>query len=163
MAPLLRLLSICIGTPLVSRVAVGVALPGLGLGAVLAVRVIGVLGRRLVRPRLFDRVGGLFGFVGEAAFAFRDPGKFRRVLFQRVDATAAVDHFLAFVEQTFQVHLVPLRRGTEVKLSAAGCCALHCSPMTTPAGENAVLCASPAVVVIPVVVTEAVLKSTVVV
>jgi hypothetical protein len=78
MAPLLRLLSICIGTPLVSRVAVGVALAGLGLGAVLAVRVIGVLGRRLVRSRVFDRLGGLFGFVGEAAFAFRDLSASRR-------------------------------------------------------------------------------------
>src|ERR1700761_4479211 len=163
MAPLLRLLSICIRTPLVSRVAVGVALAGLGLGAVLAVRVIGVLGRRLVRPRLFDRRGRLFGFVGEAAFAFRDPGQFLRVLFQRVDAAALVDHFLAFVEQAFQVHLVPLRRGSKWKLSATTRGALHCSPMTTPAGHNAVLCASPAVVVVPVVVTEAVLKSTVVV
>jgi hypothetical protein len=50
-----------------------------------------------------------------------------------------------------------------MKLSAAARGALHCPAMTTPAGENAVLCASPAVVVIPVVVTEAVLKSTVVV
>src|SRR6201996_515857 len=148
MAPLLRLLSICIGTPLPSRVAVGVALLPFGL----------------VRPRLFDRLGRLFGFVGEAAFAFRDPGQFLRVLFQRIDATAVVDHFLAFVEQVFQVHRVPLRRGTEMKLSAAVRGALHCPAMTTPAGLNAVLCASPAVVVIPVVVTEAVLaKSTVVV
>src|ERR1700744_1322972 len=117
MAPLLRLLSICIGTALVSPVAVGVALARLGLGAVLAVGVVGVLGRRLVRPPLFDRRGGLFGFVGEAAFAFRDLGQFLRVLFQRVDATAVVDHFFAFVEQAFQIHLVPLRRGTERKLS----------------------------------------------
>jgi hypothetical protein len=50
-----------------------------------------------------------------------------------------------------------------MKLSATARGALHCPAMTTPAGENAVLCASPAVVVIPVVVTEAVLKSTVVV
>jgi len=53
---------------------------------------VALLGRRLirltilaggrVRPRLFHRRRGLFGFVGEAAFAFRDPGQFLRVLFQ---------------------------------------------------------------------------------
>ncbi|HEY0278179.1 MAG TPA: hypothetical protein VGC32_07915 [Solirubrobacterales bacterium] len=142
------------------------ALARLGLGAMFAVGVIGMLALRRVgsiRPRLLERRGGLFGFVGEAAFAFRDPGQFLRVLFQRVDATSVVDHFFAFVEQAFQVHLVPLRRGSGNKLSAAARRALHCSPMTTPAGKNAVLCASAAVVVVPVVVTEAVLKSTVVV
>src|ERR1700742_4302121 len=147
MAPLLRLLSICISPTLTSRLPVRVPL----------------LGGGLVGTRLFHRRGGLFGFVGEAAFAFRDLGQFLRVLFQRVDATAVVDHFFAFVEQAFQIHLVPLRRGTERKLSATARGALHCPAMTTRAGENAVLCASPAVVVIPVVVTEAVLKSTVVV
>jgi hypothetical protein len=66
----------------------------------------------LVSPRLFHRIGGLFGFVGEAPFAFRDPGEFLRVLFQRVDAAAVVDHLLAFVEQAFQVHLSPLLGAT---------------------------------------------------
>jgi hypothetical protein len=62
----------------------------------------------LVSARLFHRRRGLFGFVGEAAFAFRDPGQFLRVLFQRLDAAAVVDDFLAFVEQVLQIHVRPL-------------------------------------------------------
>jgi len=92
MAPLLRLLSNCVSPALISRLPVRVALLALGL----------------VRPRLLHRRRGLFGFVGEAAFAFRDPGEFLRVLFERVDAAAVVDHFFAFVEQFLQVHLSPL-------------------------------------------------------
>jgi hypothetical protein len=92
MAPLLRLLSICVSPALTSRLPVRVPLLALGL----------------VRPRLFHRGRGLFGFVGEAAFAFRDAGEFLRVLFERVDSAPIVDHFLAFVEQFLQVHLSPL-------------------------------------------------------
>jgi hypothetical protein len=66
----------------------------------------------LVSARLLHRRGGLFGFVGEASFAFRDPGQFLRILFQRVDTAAIVDHFLAFVEQVLQVHLGPLLGAT---------------------------------------------------
>jgi hypothetical protein len=59
---------------------------------------------RLVRPRLFDRRGGLLGFVAQAPFAFGDLGDFLRVGFQRVDAAAVIDDFFAFVEQAFQIH-----------------------------------------------------------
>jgi hypothetical protein len=69
----------------------------------------------LVSARLFHRRRGLFGFVGQAAFAFRDPGKFLRVLFQRVDTAAIVDDFLAFVEQVLQVHVRPLLGATLIK------------------------------------------------
>jgi hypothetical protein len=72
---------------------------------------VSLLALGLVSAGLFDRLGGLFGFVGQAAFAFRDPGQFLRVLFQRVDPTAVVDHFFAFVEQAFQVHLQILSSG----------------------------------------------------
>jgi hypothetical protein len=75
MAPLLRLLSICIGVALHSRVAVGVALLGVGLD-----RLSGLI--RLVPPGLFDRRGRSLRFVGEASFSFRDLGDFLRVLFQ---------------------------------------------------------------------------------
>jgi hypothetical protein len=67
---------------------------------------------RLVSPRVFDRFGGLFGFVGQAPFAFRDVGDFHRVLFQRLDPAAFVDDLLPFVEQAFQVHLGPLLGAT---------------------------------------------------
>jgi hypothetical protein len=67
----------------------------------------------LVSPRLFHRVGGLLGFVGEAAFLFGDPRQFLCILFQRVDAAAIVDHFFAFVEQAFQIHVNPLLGATD--------------------------------------------------
>jgi hypothetical protein len=69
----------------------------------------------LVSARLFDRRRGLFRLVGEAAFAFRDPGQFLCVLLQRVDPAAVVDHFLAFVEQVLQVHVRPLLVATVTK------------------------------------------------
>jgi hypothetical protein len=125
---------------------------------------------RLVSPRLFHRRGRLFGFVGQAAFAFRDVGDFLRVLLQRLDATAFVDDLLAFVEQVFQVHDVPLLGGhcgrghcEESRRIPTG--ALDCDAMAIQGGQNVVLYASPAVVVAIVgVVTEAELvKSSVVV
>jgi hypothetical protein len=76
MAPLLRLLSICIGVAPHSRVAVGVALLGVGLDRMLLFGLI-----RFVPPRLFDRRRRSLRFVGEAAFSFRDLGDFLRVLF----------------------------------------------------------------------------------
>jgi hypothetical protein len=109
---------------------------------------------------------GLFGFVGEAAFAFGDVRQFGRVLLQRLDAAAFVDHLLAFVEEVFQVHLDPSLGATPAELSATGRRALHSPPMAIQGGQNEVLCASPAFVVVAItgVVTEAVLvKSTVVV
>jgi hypothetical protein len=118
----------------------------------------------LVSPRLFHRRGRLFGFVGEAAFSFRDPRQFLCVLFQRVDAAALVDHLLAFVEQALQVHLSPLVGATVTKLTALARRALDSAAMAIQGGQNVVLCASPAVVVIVGVVTEAELvKSSVVV
>jgi hypothetical protein len=116
---------------------------------------------RLISPGIFDRGGGLFGFVGEAAFAFRDVGDFHRVLFQRVDATAIVDDFLAFVEQAFQVHLSPLFGATFPTIGRRGPGRYTAWPMATQGGQNVVLCASPAVV--GVVVIEAGLKTPVVV
>jgi hypothetical protein len=123
----------------------------------------------LVGPGLFHRLGGLFGFVGQAAFAFRDIGDFLGVLFQRLDAAAFVDHFLAFVEQAFQVHRVPLFGGTALNLGVFLPGALDCDAMAIRGGQNVrhfVPCASPAVVVALVgVVTEAELaiKSSVIV
>jgi hypothetical protein len=123
----------------------------------------------LVGPRLLHRLGRLFGFVAEAAFAFRDPGQFLGVLFQRVDAAAVVDHFLTFVEQAFQVHRVPLLGGAPTNLGASLPGALDCDAMAIRGGQNVrhlVPCASPAVVVAVVgVVTEAELaiKSSVIV
>jgi hypothetical protein len=120
----------------------------------------------LVSTRVLHRRRGLFGFVGEAAFAFGDVRQFGRVLLQRLDAAAFVNHLLAFVEELFQVHLDPSLGATASELSATGRGALHSSPMSTLAAKNAALCASPAVVVVAItgVVTEAVLvKSTVVV
>jgi hypothetical protein len=171
MAPLLRLLSICIGVALLGSVPIRVPL----------------LWLRLVRPRIFDRRGRLFGFVGQAAFAFGDPGHFLRILFQRLDAAAFVDDFFAFVEQAFQIQDIPLlggvgrsgRRGRWERAVSAGASrrnlpaslprALDCNAMSIPGGQNVqhlAPCASPAIVdvVIIGVVTEAVLaKSTVVV
>jgi hypothetical protein len=69
---------------------------------------VALLAGGLVRPRLLHRRRGIFGFVAEAAFAFGDVGQFLRVLLQRVDTPAVVDHFLAFVEQFLEVHLDPL-------------------------------------------------------
>jgi hypothetical protein len=133
---------------------------------------------RLVRPRVFDRRGRLFGFVGQAAFPFRDLGDFLRVLFERLDTAAFVDDFFAFVEQAFQIHDIPLLGGAANRgaisapgknLRASPPRALHCGGMFI-AGEQNVQhlapCASPAIVDVVVigVVTEAVLaKSTVVV
>jgi hypothetical protein len=148
MAPLLRLLSICISPTLLSRLPVRVPLLSLGL----------------VRPGLFHRRGRLFGFVGEAAFAFRDPGQFLRVLFQRVDTAAVVDHFFAFVEQALQVHLKSSPRGNlDQKLTAPAQRALHCLPMAIQGGQNVVLCASPAVVVVAVITEAELVKSSVLV
>jgi hypothetical protein len=127
---------------------------------------VSLLALGLVSPRLFHRLGRLFGFVGEAAFAFRDARQFLRVLFQRVDAAAFVDHLLAFVEQALQVHLSPLVGATDTKLTATARGALDCVAMAIQGGQNVVLCASPAVVVVAIVgvVTEAeLLKSSVVV
>jgi len=129
-----------------------VALLARGLGGV------GFLARRLVRPRLFHRRRGLFGFVGEAAFAFRDVGQFLGVLFQRIDAAAIVDHLLSFVEQAFQVHLRSSPWGNrDQKLTATAQSALHSDAMAIQGGQNVALCASPAnvVVVAGVVVIEA--------
>jgi hypothetical protein len=117
----------------------------------------------LVRPRLLDRLSGLFGLVGQAAFAFRDPRQFLRVLFQRVDAAAVVDHFPAFVEQAFQVHLSPLVGAPHQKLTATGRGALDCVAMAIQGGQNVVLCASPAVVVVAVITEAELVKSSVVV
>jgi hypothetical protein len=111
---------------------------------------VALLRRGLVRPRLIDRRGGLFGFVGEAAFLLGDRRQFLGVLFQRIDAAAIVDDFLAFVEQAFQVHLFPLLGATAPKLSATAPCALHCAGMAIQGGQNAVLSASPAVAVVAV-------------
>jgi hypothetical protein len=116
---------------------------------------------RLVSPGLFHRRRGLFGFVGQAAFAFRDVGDFHRVLFQRVDAAAFVDDFLAFVEQAFQVHLSPLFGATFPTIGRRAPARYTACSMATQGGQNVVLCASPAVV--GVVVIEAGLKSSVVV
>src|SRR4029077_20441043 len=133
---------------------------------------------RLVRPRGFDRRGRLLGFFAPAAFSFGDVGDFLRVLLERVDAAAFVDDFLAFVEQAFQVHDIPLLGGAADRgrlggppenLRASLPEALCSDAMTIPAGQNVqrlVFCASPAVVDVAIigVVTEAVLaKSTVVV
>jgi hypothetical protein len=63
---------------------------------------------RLIRPGVFDRCGGRFGFVAQAAFPFGDIGDFLRVLFQRLDAAAFIDDFFAFVEQAFQDHDIPI-------------------------------------------------------
>jgi hypothetical protein len=109
-----------------------------------------LLGLGLVRPRLLDRVGGLLGFVGEAAFLFRDSGQFLRVLLQRIDAATVVDDLLAFVEQVLQVHLDPLLGATRQKLTATASGALHCDAMAIQGGQNVVLCASPAVVVVAI-------------
>ncbi|MBS1883965.1 MAG: hypothetical protein JSS97_13540 [Actinobacteria bacterium] len=127
----------------------------------------------LVGPRLLHRLGRFLCFVGEAAFAFGDPGQFLRVLFQRLDAAAFIDDFLAFVEQALQVHRVPLLGGVAPNLSAPTRRAgdqLHCHAMAIQGGQSErhlVTCASPAVVVVAVVgvVTEAelVIKSSVVV
>src|SRR5882757_3152536 len=53
---------------------------------------------------VLDRGGGVFGFVGEGAFAFGDVLQLAGVLLQRIHAAAFVDDFLAFVEEAFQVH-----------------------------------------------------------
>jgi hypothetical protein len=159
MAPLLRLLSICISPALLGSLPIRVPL----------------LRLRLVRPRVFDRRGRLFGFVGEAAFAFGDLGDFLRVRFQRLDAAAFVDDFFAFVEEAFQIHDVHLlgsaarsvargRARKNLRASVPG--ALDCDAMLIPGGQNLQHLASPAIVDVVVigVVTEAVLaKSTVVV
>jgi hypothetical protein len=117
---------------------------------------------RLISSGIFDRGRGLFGFVGEAAFAFRDVGYFQRVLFERVDAAAFVDDLLAFVEQAFQVHLSPLVGGTFPTIGRHAPPRYTAWPMATQGGQNVVLSASPAVV--GVVVTEAgLIKSPVVV
>jgi hypothetical protein len=92
MAPLLRLLSICIRPALLGSLPIRVPL----------------LRLRLVRPRIFQRRGRLLGFVGQAAFPFGDPGDFLRVRFQRLDPAAVVDDFFPFVDQAFQVNDIPL-------------------------------------------------------
>jgi hypothetical protein len=121
----------------------------------------------LVSPGVFDRRRGLFGFVGQAAFAFRDPGDFLGVLLQRLDPAAFVDDLLTFVDQAFQVHLGPLIGATSgATFPTIGRCApdrYTAWPMAIRGGQNVVLCASPATVVLAVVVTEAELKSSVVV
>jgi hypothetical protein len=63
---------------------------------------------RFGSARLLESRRRLFGFVGEAAFAFRDLGDLLGVSFERLDAAAFVDDLLAFVDQAFQVHLGPL-------------------------------------------------------
>jgi hypothetical protein len=116
---------------------------------------------RLVSPGLFHRRRGLFGFVGQAAFAFRDVGDFHRVLFERVDAAAFVDDLLAFVEQAFQVHPSPLVGANFPTIGRRAPERYTAWPMAIQGGQNVVLCASPAVV--GVVVIEAGLKTPVVV
>jgi hypothetical protein len=116
---------------------------------------------RLVSPGLFHRRRGLFGFVGQAAFAFRDVGDFHRVLFERVDAATFVDDLLAFVEQAFQVHPSPLVGANFPTIGRRAPERYTAWPMAIQGGQNVVLCASPAVV--GVVVIEAGLKSPVVV
>jgi hypothetical protein len=61
------------------------------------------------RARIFDRLGGLLGFVGEAALAGGDVLQFFGVLFETLDAAALVDDLLAFVEEVFEVHLDSFR------------------------------------------------------
>jgi hypothetical protein len=61
------------------------------------------------RARVFDRLGGLFGFVGEAALARGDVLELLGVLFEALDAAAFVDDLLAFVEEVFEVHLASFR------------------------------------------------------
>jgi hypothetical protein len=58
----------------------------------------------LVSPRILDRRRGVLGFVGQTAFLLGDAREFLRVLFQRLDPAALVNHLLAFVEQAFQIH-----------------------------------------------------------